>query len=132
MDVKAEERKSRYNGYKDLKAYKLSYDLAMEIFEITKNYPKEEKYSLVDQIRRSSRSVAANIAEGWKKRSYRKMFVSKIIDSAGEAGETEVWLDISKDAGYLTIEDHKRLSLKYVELNKMLFGIISKANKFCS
>jgi len=77
MDVKAEERKSRYNGYKDLKAYKLSYDLAMEIFEITKNYPKEEKYSLVDQMRRSSRNVAANIAEGWKKRAYSKMFIKQ-------------------------------------------------------
>ena len=90
----------KYNGYRDLKVFQLSYSLAMEIFEITKSFPKEEKYSIVDQIRRSSRSIPANIAEAWKKRNYPKMFVSKIIDAAGEAGETEVWLDVCKDAGY--------------------------------
>ncbi len=86
----------KYNGYKDLKVFQLAYKLAMDIFEITKSFPKEEKYSLVDQVRRSSRSVPANIAEAWKKRLYPKMFVSKIIDAAGEAGETEVWLDFCK------------------------------------
>lgn len=120
-----------YRGYRDLKVYKLAYRLATEIFEITKTFPQEEKYSLTDQIRRSSRSVPGNIAEAWKKRIYPKMFVSKIIDAAGEAGETEVWLDISNDAGYLSIGKHKELSDGYDEVNRMLYGMVEKPEKFC-
>lgn len=120
-----------YNGYKDLKAFQMAYALAMDIFEITKTFPKEERYSLTDQIRRSSRSVPANLAEAWMKRLYPKMFVSKVVDSAGEAGETEVWIDVSKDAGYLTPEVHKELKARYDELNRMLFGMIDKHEKFC-
>lgn len=121
-----------YRGYKDLKVFQLSYKLAMEIFEVTKAFPKEERYSLTDQIRRSSRSIAANIAEAWKKRIYPKMFVSKIIDAAGEAGETEVWLDIAKDAGYLSVEKHRELSDGYDEVNRMLYGMFGKQEKFCT
>jgi four helix bundle protein len=120
----------KYNGYKDLKVYRLSYRLAMEIFEITKLFPKEEKYSLVDQIRRSSRSVPTNIAEAWKKRQYPKMFVSKIIDAAGEAGETEVWLDFSKDTEYISGENYKNLISGYDEVNRMLYGMVDKHEKF--
>jgi len=120
-----------YRGYRDLKVYQLAYKLAMEIFEITKSFPKEERYSLTDQIRRSSRSIPANIAESWKKRIYPKVFVSKIIDAAGEAGETEVWLDISKDAGYLSIGEYKELSGGYEEVNRMLYGMVEKPEKFC-
>ena len=120
-----------YRGYRDLKVYQLAYKLAMEIFEITKYFPKEERYSLTDQIRRSSRSVPGNIAEAWKKRTYPKMFVSKIIDAAGEAGETEVWLDISKDAEYLSTGKYKELSVGYDEVNRMLYGMVEKPEKFC-
>ncbi len=120
-----------YRGYKDLKVFQLSYKLAIDIFQITKGFPKEEKYSLTDQIRRSSRSVAANIAEAWKKRIYPKMFVSKIIDAAGEAGETEVWLDIARDAGYLSVEEHRELSEGYDEVNRMLFAMTERPEKFC-
>ena len=95
----------QYNGYRDLKVYKLAYKLAMEVFAITKTFPKEEKYSLVDQIRRSSRSVPVNIAEAWRRRIYTKMFITRIIDSFSEAGETEVWLDFSRDAGYINDEN---------------------------
>ena len=122
----------KYNGYKDLKVYKLAYKLAMEIFEETKQFPQEERYSLTDQMRRSSRSVPANIAEGWKKRLYPKMFVSKIIDAAGEAGETEVWLDVSKDAGYITEEKYEYFMNGYDEVNRMLYGMVDKHEKFCS
>jgi len=87
----------------------------MDIFAITKSFPSEEKFSLVDQIRRSSRSVPANLAEAWKKRLYPKMFVSKIIDAAGEAGETEVWIDVAKDSGYLPLEQHEKLVSGYDE-----------------
>jgi four helix bundle protein len=120
-----------YKGYKDLRVFQLSYKLAMKIFEITKRFPKEEKFSLTDQIRRSSRSVPANISEAWKKRSYPKMFVSKIIDAAGEAGETEVWLDISKDSNYISIEEHKEMMDGYDEVNRMLNGMAEKPEKFC-
>ncbi len=122
----------KYNGYKDLKVYKLAYKLTMEIFEETKQFPQEERYSLTDQMRRSSRSVPANIAEGWKKRVYPKMFVSKIIDAAGEAGETEVWLDVSKDAGYITEEKYEYFMNGYDEVNRMLYGMVDKHEKFCS
>lgn len=82
-----------YRGFRDLKVYQKSYKAALEIFAISKTFPREEQYSLTDQIRRSSRSVPANIAEAWKKRRYSKLFVSKLIESSGEASETEVWLD---------------------------------------
>lgn len=119
-----------YRGYKDLKVYKLAYRMAMEIFEETKSFPKEERYSLVDQMRKSSRSVPANIAEAWKKRIYIKMFVSKIIDAAGEAGETEVWLDVSKDAGYLPPVRYNYFVSGYDEVNRMLYGMVDKPESF--
>ena len=84
-----------YRGFRDLIVYQKSYALALDILRITKSFRKEELYSLTDQISRSSRSVAANIAEGWPKRKYPKMFVSKLIDAAGESSETEYWLDVT-------------------------------------
>src|SRR5438270_3280646 len=88
------------HGFRDLKVYQLAYQLAMEIFHESKSFPPEEKYSLTDQIRRSSRSVASNIAEGYRKKRYAKMFVSKMADADGEATETQVWLDFARDCGY--------------------------------
>ena len=105
--------KGSYSGYRDLKVYRMAYDLALEIQQVTKTFPKEEKFALTDQMRRSSRSVPANLAEAWKKRKYEKMFISKIIDAAGEAGETEVWLDFAKDFGYLVENKHNDLRSKY-------------------
>jgi four helix bundle protein len=122
--------KEQYRGYRDLKVYQLSYKLALEIHEITKLFPKEEKYSLTDQVRRSSRSVPAIIAEAWKKRRYQKMFIAKIVDAAGEAGETEVWLDFSKDFGYLDEAKYSDLTSRCEEVNKMLNSMIDKADKF--
>lgn len=121
----------RYKGYRDLKVYKLAYKLAMEIFQITRSFPKEEKYSLTDQITRSSRSVTANLAEAWKKRRYSKMFISKVIDAAGEAGETEVWLNYSLDCGYITKDKYDYLVDGYDQVNRMLYGMIDKPEKFC-
>jgi four helix bundle protein len=120
-----------YRGYRDLKVYQMAYQLALEIHEITKSFPKEEKYSLTNQIRRSSRSIPTNLAEAWKKRRYEKAFISKLIDCSGEAAETEVWLDFSKDFGYIGIEKHKDLMGRYEEVNKMIHGMIEKADKFC-
>jgi four helix bundle protein len=104
----------------------------MELFEITKSFPKEERYSLTDQIRRSSRSVPGNIAEAWKKTIYPKMFINEVVDAAGEAGETEVWLDFSKDSGYLQVGEYEELVSGYEEVNRMLCGIIEKPDKFIS
>lgn len=121
----------KYKGYKDLKVYKLAYKLAMEIFQITRSFPKEEKYSLTDQITRSSRSVTSNLAEAWKKRRYVKMFVSKVVDAAGEAGETEVWLNYSLDCGYITKDKYDYFIEGYDEINRMLYGMTDKPEKFC-
>ncbi len=122
--------KENYRGFRDLIVYQKSYKAALEIFEMTKNFPSEEKYSLTDQIRRSSRSVPANIAEGWRKRKYAKMFVSKLIDCNGEASETEVWLDFSKDLKYITEEKYLYFIERYEEINKMLFSMINTPEKF--
>jgi four helix bundle protein len=118
------------NGHKDLKVYQLSYSLAMEIFHLTKTFPVEEKYSLTDQIRRSSRSVPANIAEGYRKRQYPKAFTNKMSDADGEATETQVWLDFSKDCGYISEEDCKRLTKSYIEVGRMLGSMILNPEKF--
>ena len=120
-----------YRGYRDLKVYQMAYQLALDIHEVTKTFPKEEKYSLTDQIRRSSRSVPANLAEAWKKRRYEKAFISKLIDCAGEAGETEVWIDFSKDFGFLGEDKYQDFMNRYDEVNRMLYGMIDKAHKFC-
>jgi four helix bundle protein len=120
-----------YRGYRDLKVYQLSYSLALEIFEISKSFPPEEKYSLTDQIRRCSRSVPANIAEAWRRRKYEKAFVSKLIDSSSETAETEVWLDFSKDFKYISFERQLYFISKYEELGKMLISMIDHPKKFC-
>lgn len=107
-------------GYKSLKVYQLAYKLAMEIFEISKLFPKQEKYALTDQIRRASRSVCSNIAEGYRKRIYPKHFRSKMTDADGEGSETQVWLDFAKDCKYITTETHDKLYAEYEEVGKML------------
>ena len=117
-------------GHRDLKVYQLAYKLAMEIFNESKIFPKEEKYSLTDQIRRSSRSVAANIAEGFRKRQYPKMFVSKLADADGEATETQVWLDFARDCEYLSPEKYRELVRGYEEVGKMLGSMMSMPEKF--
>ena len=113
-------------GYGDLKVYKMAHQLAMDVFGETKSFPPEERYSLTDQIRKSSRSISANIAAAWKRRLYRKMFVSRIIDWASEADETEVWLDFSKDCGYISEETHERFMAACDQVNRMLFAMMSK------
>jgi len=123
---------SNYQGFRDLIVYQKSYKLAMEIFEITKSFPKEEKYSLVDQVRRSSRSVPANIAEAWVKRKYPKSFVSKLLDSLAEEAETEVWIDMSWDCKYIDDQLHISLLERYQEVAKMLNSMINTPEKFCN
>ena len=117
-------------GHRDLKVYQLAYKLAMDIFNASKSFPKEEKYSLTDQIRRSSRSVTANIAEGFRKRQYPKMFVSKLADADGEATETQVWLDFARDCGHMDSTLHTELVKGYEEVGKMLGTMMSMPEKF--
>jgi len=117
-------------GHKDLKVYQFSYRLAMKIFEESRSFPKEERYSLIDQIRRSSRSVATNIAEGFRKRMYPNMFVSKMADADSETAETQVWIDFAHDCGYLSKERHDELTIGYEDVGKMLGSMIAKPEKF--
>lgn len=117
-------------GHKDLKVFQLAFKLAMDIFEISKSYPKDERYSLTDQIRRSSRSVAADIAEGFRKRQYPNMFVSKLADADAEATEVQVWLDFSLDCGYLSKDKHQELMTGYEQIGKMLGAMMQHPEKF--
>ena len=122
---------SKIESFKDLIVYQKAYKLAMEIFEISKSFPKEEKFSLTDQIRRSSRSVTSCIAESWAKRRYEKTFVNKLTDSLGEENETEVWLDYSKDCKYIKKKIHETLLSEYAEVRKMLISMINNTDKWC-
>ena len=117
-------------GVKGLRVYQLAYMTAMEVFRHSRSLPPEERYSLVSQIRRSSRSVAANIAEGYRKRQYPAMFSSKLADADAEATETGVWLDFARDCGYLTPKVHQELTAAHEEVGRMLHSAISDPEKF--
>jgi len=103
----------KIKDHRELEVYQLAFECAMEIFKISKAFPKEEIYSLTDQIRRSSRSVTSNVAEAFRKRRYPKAFVSKLNDSEGEAAETQVWLDYSLKCNYIDEKNHDDLYQKY-------------------
>jgi len=103
----------KIRSHKELEVYCLAFDCAMKIFEMSKGFPKEETYSLTDQIRRSSRSVCANLAESFRKRRYPKNFISKLSDSESEAAETQTWLDFSISCGYITELEHNSLIVAY-------------------
>lgn len=115
---------------KELNVYKHAYELAMEIFETTKEFPAEEKYALTSQIRRSSRSVCLNLREAWAKRRYEPHFVSKLTDCDGEANETDSSLDFARDCGYISAETHKRFVEKCTNVRRMLGGMIKKPQGF--
>lgn len=117
-------------GYRSLKVFQLSYELAMDIFHLSKTFPKEEIYSLTDQIRRASRSVPGNIAEGYRKRLYPKHFISKLSDADGEGSETQVWLLFSRDCGYITPDKCEELLEKYEEVGRMLGGMMANPERF--
>jgi four helix bundle protein len=120
-----------YQGFKDLIVYQKSFSLSMEIFEISKSFPKEEKYALTDQIRRSSRSIGSNLAESWPRRRYVKHFVAKLIDSQSEACETIHWLDVSLASKYIEKEKHAELNDLTLEIQRMLESMINNPDKFC-
>jgi four helix bundle protein len=118
-------------SYRDLEIYKLSRQLSKDIFEVTKAFPREEMYSLTDQIRRSSRSVGAQIAEAWAKRKYEKHFISKLTDADGEQQETQHWIETALDCSYISSELATALLQQYASIGKMLNSMINKASVFC-
>ena len=115
---------------RDLNVYQLAYRLAMEIFEITKRFPKEETYSLTGQMRKSSRSVAINIREGYAKRRYKQVFIRHLNDSLGSSEETRGWLDFARDCRYITEDEYKKLDDRYDEVNAMLYSLTNNWKNF--
>lgn len=117
-------------GFKDLLAYTKAFEVSMQIFEISKKFPKEETYSLTDQIRRSSRSVCANLAESYRKRVYYKHFMSKVTDAQMENAETEVWLDFAVACEYISQEQYQKLLDLNDEVGKLLHHIYNNPEKY--
>ncbi|MBI4947433.1 MAG: four helix bundle protein [Bacteroidetes bacterium] len=120
----------RINSYRDLRVYKAAIAATMEIFEMTKKFPSEEKYSMTDQIRRASRSVCANLAEAWRKRRYKAAFIAKLSDSETEACETQVWLEISFLCGYISKEHFEKLNKGYENIIGQIVTMIDGADKW--
>ena len=116
--------------FKELLAFQKSFQIAMDIFQLSKSFPKEEKYSLTDQIRRSSRSVSANIAEAYRKRRYTNHFISKLTDSDAENSETNVWLEFSLKSEYINIETYNDLNNKTIEIGRLINYMINNPDKF--
>lgn len=116
----------KIKSHRDLHVFELSFKSGMEVFNLSKSFPKEERYSLTDQIRRSSRSVSGNIAEAFRKRRYPKSFIAKLSDAEGEAAETQVWLDYALECEYISKEVHHDLDDKYEHIISMIVLMISK------
>jgi four helix bundle protein len=111
--------------HRDLDVYQMGFEVAMKIFEMSKSFPIEERYSLTDQVRRSSRSVCANMAEAWRKRRYEASFLSKLSDAEAEAAESQVWLEFAFQCGYFKEEYFQELSVAY---NNILGKIVNLIN----
>ncbi len=117
--------------FRDLQVYRSAFQLQQELFHFSKHWPREETYSLTDQVRRSSRSIGANLAEAWSKRGYSAHFLSKLSDSDGELQETLHWLATAGSCGYLKSDDLLRLESSYAEIGRMLGAMIAKYQTFC-
>jgi four helix bundle protein len=118
------------DSYRELRVYQAALEAAMQIFEVSKGFPVEEKFSLVDQVRRSSRSVCANLAEAWRKRRYQALFVSKLSDAESEAEETRVWLEFARRCGYLAETQAEELDDKYDMILGQLVRMISAPERW--
>ena len=119
-------------SFRNLDVYKKTGELSKQIFEISKKFPKEEMYSLTDQVRRCSRSIGAQIAEAWAKRRYEKSFISKLTDGDGEQMETQHWIKTAVDSKYISDEISASLLSKCKEIGKMLNSMIEKSGSFCN
>ena len=118
------------NSAKDLEVYKKAYAVSMEIFRLSRSWPADEKYSLTDQVRRTSRSVCSNLREAWAKRRYEAHFISKLSDCDGENSETDTWIDYARDCTYLTEEKHAELTSQISEVGKILGGMLRNPEPF--
>ena len=116
------ENSQKIKTHEDLRVYQTAFDAAIKIFELSKKFPIEERYSLTDQIRRSSRSVCANLAEAWRKRRYQAAFIAKLSDSEAEAAEVQVWLKFAVKCGYLDIEQGQQI---YAQYNQILASLVT-------
>ena len=125
------EKKKVIKHFRDLLVYQQAFEKANEIFEITKDFPSIEKFSMTDQIRRSSRSVCSNLAEAWRKRRYKAMFINKLTDSMMEASETQTWLEFSLKYKYIDKVTFEDLDKSYENITKMLNSMEINADKFC-
>jgi four helix bundle protein len=117
--------KEAIKDHKDLGIYKIAFEAAMKIFELSKKFPVEERYSLTDQIRRSSRSVCANMAEAWRKRRYEAAFIAKLNDSEAEAAETQTWIEFAVKCNYMNVEVGREI---YANYNQVLSGLVNMIN----
>jgi four helix bundle protein len=127
------EKGNRYvRSFRDLDVYKMASNLTNSIFEITKRFPKEEMYSLTDQVRRSSRSVGAQIAEAWGKRRYEKHFISKLTDADAEQLETQHWIEVALNCQYISVDERNTLIEQCDYIGKMIYSMIAKSKMFCS
>ncbi len=125
------QKKTTIKHFRDLEVYRMAFDAAMRIFEITKTFPPEEKYSLTDQIRRSSRSVCSNIAESWRKRKYIAVFRNKLTDAMQEASESQSWLEFSLACKYIERNLFNELDSEYEKIISKLNSMEMKAETFC-
>ena len=121
----------RISSYRELDVYVLAFELQQELFQASKGFPKEEKYSLIDQVRRSSRSIGANIAEAWHKRRYEAHFLSKLTDADAEQAETQHWIQSAHACEYLEAPTTDNLMSKCLSIGRMLGSMIAKPEKFC-
>ncbi len=122
--------RKQIQSYRDLDVFNLAYTLAMEVFRLTARFPKEERYALVDQMRRSSRSVCANIVEGFAKRRYEAVFKNSLNDSLGESEETKLWADFALDCDYIQADEHEMLTTGYKQVGAMLWTLMTRWETF--
>ena len=122
----------KVQSHQDLVAYQKAFELQQAVFETSKVFPREEMYALTDQVRRSSRSIGANIAEAWRKRRYEAHFISKLTDSDGENAETRHWLDTALSCSYIEESRHSALTAQSMETGKLIGSMIKTASKWCS
>jgi len=122
----------RISSVRELEVYKIAFDTAMEIFEVSRSFPNEERFSLTDQLRKSSRSVCTNLSEGWRKRRYKAVFINKLSDAAQEAAETQTWLEFALACRYIDRKLFETLDEKYEHVFAMLITMERKAESFCN
>jgi len=122
---------AKIESVRELEAYKMAFDAAMRIFHLTKTFPAEERFSLTDQMRRASRSVCSNLAEAWRKRRYKAVFVNKLSDAMQEASETQTWLEFSLACGYIDQPTFNELFQEYEHILGKLNNMDRKADTFC-